>query len=145
MYRVLLPLDVEEERASDQVDTLLSLPGAPEDLSVVIVHVYEEINTPADEAGSVFIEELNESLEDLRELPTTVSAAEERLKDAGIEYERQERVGEAADGILDAAEDFDADLILLGMRKRSPVGKALFGSVSQRVILGSDVPVMIAN
>lgn len=145
MYRVLLPLDVDEERASAQVDTLLSLPGTPEDISVAIVHVYEEIDTPADEAGSVFIDELNESLDELRELPRTISAAEERLDEAGIEYERQEKVGEAADGILDAAGDFDADCILLGMRKRSPVGKALFGSVSQRVILGTDVPVMIAN
>lgn len=145
MYRVLLPLDIDEDRATAQIDTLLSLPGELEDLSVVLLHVYEEIDTPADEAGSEFIHELNESLEDLRDLPDSIDTAERRLEDAGVEYERQEKVGDPADGILDSATEFGADVILLGMRKRSPVGKALFGSVSQQVILNSELPVMIAN
>ncbi|MFP4626267.1 MAG: universal stress protein [Natronomonas sp.] len=145
MYRVLLPLDNDEERANAQVDTLLDLPGDPEDLSVVIVHVYEEIDTPADEGGSVLIQELNESLEELRDLPPAVDLVENRLEEAGIEYERREKVGEAAPGILDTGEDVDADAILLGSGKHTRVGKALFGSVSQDVILEADIPVIIIH
>lgn len=145
MYRVLLPLDDDEDRATAQVDTLLDLPGDPEELFVVIVHVYEEIDTPADEGGSVLIEELNEKLEDLRDLPPSVDHVERRLADAGVEYERREKVGEAASGILDAGADADADAILLGAGKRTRVGKAIFGSVSQEVILDADVPVIIAH
>lgn len=145
MYRVLLPVDVDEERAAAQVDALLSLPADPGELSVAIVHVYEEIDSPADEAGPMFIEELNESLRELREVPPSIETVESRLTAAEIAHERQEKVGRPETAILEAAEDFDADAILLGMRKRSPVGKAIFGSVSQRVILDADVPVTIAN
>jgi nucleotide-binding universal stress UspA family protein len=50
--------------------------------------------------------------------------------------------GDAAVEILDEAEDWDAEYIVLGSRKRSPIGKALMGSVSQMVMLNSDVPVV---
>jgi len=43
------------------------------------------------------------------------------------------------------AEEINADSILLGVRKRSPVGKAIFGSVSQQVIIDTDRPVIIAE
>lgn len=145
MYRVLLPVDVDEERASKQVNTLLSLPGEREDLAVTLVHVYEAIETPADEAGSTFINDLNENLEEVRDIPESIRVVEKRLDEAGIAYDRQERVGGASEGILEAAAETDADCILIGMRKRSPVGKALFGSVSQRVVLDSKIPVTIAK
>lgn len=145
MYRVLLPVDVDEGRADEQVDTLLSLPADADELSVTLLHVYEEIDTPADEAGTVFIDELNESLDELRDVPPSMELAERRLDDVGIEYDRRELVGDPADGVAEVATEIDADCILLGMRQRSPVGKAVFGSVSQTVILESDRPVMIAR
>lgn len=145
MYRVLLPVDVDEGRADEQVDTLLSLPADADELSVTLLHVYEEIDTPADEAGTIFIDELNESLDELRDVPPSMELAERRLDDVGIEYDRRELVGDPADGVAEVATEIDADCILLGMRQRSPVGKAVFGSVSQTVILESDRPVMIAR
>ena len=53
-------------------------------------------------------------------------------------------VGEAAPAILELADEVDADAVLLGVRKRSPVGKVLFGSVTQAVILSSDRPTITA-
>ena len=39
------------------------------------------------------------------------------------------------------ADEVDADMIVLGGRGRSPAGKALFGSTTQEVLLGSPCPV----
>lgn len=43
-----------------------------------------------------------------------------------------------ADAILQAAEENDAEIIVVGVRRRSPVGKALLGSTSQSILLDAD-------
>jgi len=52
------------------------------------------------------------------------------------------RVGDPAEEIIDEAERLDARFIVVGGRKRSPVGKAVFGSTSQSVLLESRTPVV---
>ncbi|OAQ52393.1 hypothetical protein HTG_12275 [Natrinema mahii] len=145
MYHVLVPVDTDEQRATAQLETLRSLPADPDDLSVTVLHVLEEIDTIADEGGTTVIDDLNESLPEIRDVPDTVALVEDGLADDGIDVERAEMVGEPADGIRQVAEEIDADSILLGVRKRSPVGKAIFGSVSQQVIIDTDRPVIIAE
>ncbi|WP_350269663.1 universal stress protein [Brevibacterium sp. CBA3109] len=49
---------------------------------------------------------------------------------------------EPAEQILDAAAEAGAQLIVLGTRKRTPVGKFLLGSTIQRVILEAVCPVL---
>ena len=44
--------------------------------------------------------------------------------------------------MLSAAEDCSADVIVVGVRHRTPVGKLLLGSVAQRVILDAPCPVL---
>lgn len=52
------------------------------------------------------------------------------------------RVGDPATEIVNEADRIDARYVVVGGRHRSPVGKAVFGSVSQSVILDSDRPVV---
>ncbi len=49
---------------------------------------------------------------------------------------------DAAEEILAAAQESRADLIVLGLRRRTPVGKLLLGSTAQRVLLGAPCPVL---
>ena len=47
-----------------------------------------------------------------------------------------------ADQVIAAAEDADAEMVVIGVRHRSAVGKLLMGSVAQRVILEATCPVL---
>ncbi|WP_424014024.1 universal stress protein [Halorubrum xinjiangense] len=145
MYHVLMPVDIETDRALSQVDILESLPADAAEIEVTLLHVYESVDAPADEAGSSVIDDINESIEDLRGIPDSLEAVEARLDELGIAHDRELHVGDASDAILAVAADRDVDSIVLGMRKRSPVGKALFGSVSQSIILNADRPVIVGK
>lgn len=51
----------------------------------------------------------------------------------------------AGPDLLRIAGQRDADLIVIGLAKRSRVGKALMGSDAQRVLLGAECPVLTAR
>lgn len=145
MYTVLMPVDENEDYADAQVDALLSLPANRDDLSVTVVHVHGELDRQSETLGTAFVGDLDESIVDGRDPPQAVTNAVEKLRDAGIEVELREMVGKPVDGILEAAETIDADAILIAGRKSSTVGKVLFGSVSQKVIVRTDRVVILAD
>ncbi len=50
-----------------------------------------------------------------------------------------------AHALLRLLESLDADLLVIGARHRSPVGKALMGSVAQTLILEANLPVLVVK
>lgn len=145
MYRVLVPVDENEDRAALQVNSFDTLPVADEEIEAHVLYVYEEIDSPDDEVGPTYIDDLNESPDDIEGVPNTVDDVVAAFEERDIDPTVHELVGDPADAILRAADDLDVDAVLLGVRDRSPVGKVVFGSVSQKVILGSPVPVIVAR
>ncbi|QSG08731.1 universal stress protein [Halapricum desulfuricans] len=130
MYRVLMPIDGSESRGAAQAETVIALPDATESITVILLYVFDdedemETTTPEEIAGG--------------------NVAANRLRDAGVAVEQTSRVGDPAIKILAAADEVGADHIVLGGRKRSPVGAVLFGSVSQNVIVDADRPVTITG
>ncbi len=62
---------------------------------------------------------------------------------AGVEHEvRQVVVADVAEELLRIAAAEQVRLVVLGLRRRTPVGKLLMGSVAQRVILEAVCPVL---
>lgn len=79
--------------------------------------------------------------------PDVESAAEDarsRLASSGVEHEvRLTGKGrDVAEEIIDAAQESGAELIVIGLRRRSPVGKLLLGSNAQRILLDAPCPVL---
>lgn len=68
---------------------------------------------------------------------------EEHLGESGVAFELRQEVGvDVAEVLLDAMDHADAELLVIGVRHRSPVGKLLLGSVSQRLLLECAKPVL---
>lgn len=71
------------------------------------------------------------------------AALEQRLAVSGVRHEIRQTMGrDVAEEILATARDVSADLVVLGLRHRTPVGKLLMGSVAQRVIMEAECPVI---
>lgn len=73
-----------------------------------------------------------------------IATIEDRLKDEGIEHHilQPVRGNEAANEVLRAADEYRADLIVIGLRRRTPVGKLIMGSTSQQILLEADCPIL---
>ena len=52
---------------------------------------------------------------------------------------------DVAEAILDLTKKAEAELLVIGARRRSPVGKLILGSVTQTLILQADVPVLVVK
>lgn len=80
------------------------------------------------------------TVENVRDLlgPTATELDEARL---GIRIGRSQ-LNDPSDAIVQVAQEYDASLLVLGLRRRTPVGKLILGSLAQRVLLEATCPVL---
>lgn len=133
---------------------------------LVVLHVmereqFEELRDSSEVSGSVVVAGVDEAsgiaymdsgqstdeynIEDAIEDAENVArecASRTIGDDHGADISYEARVGDPATEITKVGDDVDARFIVVGGRKRSPTGKAIFGSVSQSVILDSSRPVV---
>jgi nucleotide-binding universal stress UspA family protein len=66
------------------------------------------------------------------------------LRDAGVEHEVRQLVRgmDPADDLVNVATEVQAEFIVIGLRRRSPVGKLILGSNAQRILLEAPCPVL---
>ena len=76
--------------------------------------------------------------------PADVDWVRATLEEAGVTFTiRQEvRRREAADELIDVLEEVGAELCVIGIRRRSAVGKMLLGSNAYRILMDSPCPVL---
>lgn len=67
-----------------------------------------------------------------------------QLTGAGVEHEVRQLVRgmDPADDLIQVAHDVSADFIVIGLRRRTPVGKLILGSNAQRILLDAPCPVL---
>jgi nucleotide-binding universal stress UspA family protein len=73
-----------------------------------------------------------------------MDAVRARLDEAGVPYDLRQLVRgfEPAEDLISIAEANSAELIVIGLRRRSPVGKLILGSNAQRILLDAHCPVL---
>lgn len=73
-----------------------------------------------------------------------VQVIHDRLHAAGIEHDVRGliRGNDPADDLVAIAEEASAEMIVIGLRKRTPVGKLIMGSNAQRILLDATCPVL---
>lgn len=77
-----------------------------------------------------------------REGDEAIAAVEAHAESHGVEVEQTVREGSPAEEVLDYAEETDSDIVVMGTHGRSGVDRLLLGSVAERVVRSSRVPVL---
>lgn len=82
--------------------------------------------------------------DDAVESEEQLEAIRAQLRDSGVKHEVRQLVRgmDPADDLVAVAEEVNADYIVIGLRRRTPVGKLILGSNAQRVLLDSPCPVL---
>lgn len=112
-------------------------------MTVLVAH----LGTPESSAAlKVAIEEARRRAENLVVFNLDGSKVEpvsNTTSDVEIAHEEPEdRQRDATGSLLDAANRLEASVIVIGVKRRSPTGKLLFGSIAQRVLLEANAPVL---
>jgi nucleotide-binding universal stress UspA family protein len=69
-------------------------------------------------------------------------AADLKAAGVGVEVSHKEKTSDPADAILEAIDEVGASLVVVGLKKRSAVGKLILGSTAQTVLLKSKCSVL---
>ena len=82
--------------------------------------------------------------EDAVESEADLDTIRQELDAAGVPHEVRQLVRglDPADDLVNVAAEVGADIIVIGLRRRSPVGKLILGSNAQRVLLDAPCPVL---
>lgn len=85
-----------------------------------------------------------DELEQIRAYDEALDEATRELAERGIDHEvkRYARGSSPSEDLLRCADEEDVDLLVIGIRRRSPVGKLLLGSNAQEIILHAACPVL---
>jgi len=75
----------------------------------------------------------------------SLADARKKLDAAGVRYEAYTLVGAVAETLVKHAKDKRCELICIGTRGLSELGKALVGSTATKVVHISDVPVLLVK
>jgi nucleotide-binding universal stress UspA family protein len=128
------------ERADALADAVADV-AAPTGAEVVLLHVF------TDEEYADALEVLDygdagvEAADNVAGRRSVVRDIEDALGERDVAVDVRGAVGPHGDRIVEVADGVDADTVFIGGRKRSPTGKAVFGSTAQEVLLNADAPV----
>jgi len=84
------------------------------------------------------------SAEEAARYEDELDTVKRELTEAGVDHEIRQLVRglEPVEDLIAVAEETSADFIVIGLRRRTPVGKLILGSNAQRILLDAPCPVL---
>lgn len=128
-------------RAEELANVVLEV-ASPLGAAVVVAHAFtpEEYEAVRETLG--FDDRLeNVDPDEVAARRTPVPDLTERFAAEGVDFEVRGVVGEHGRAVVDLAAAVDADRVVVGGRRRTPAGKAVFGSTSQEIMQSAPCPV----
>jgi nucleotide-binding universal stress UspA family protein len=143
---ILLPVGLSDQRRIESLASTAAEVGGLMQSTVCILHVFTEPRfervaerLESDSGATPDPDEAARHVEPVRAVARRLSSP---LRDYGSTLRIAGRVGETvSDEIVAAAAEVDAKQVLVGGRRRTPVGKVRTGSTAQRVLLDAPCPV----
>jgi nucleotide-binding universal stress UspA family protein len=109
------------------------------------LHVFTEraYEDGIDEAG--FPDDNEPSPTELAARLEAIDTVAAELETADVSYEIRGAIGVEGETIIQETDAADGDLLFLSGRKRSPTGKAVFGSTAHRIMMNASCPVLFVR
>lgn len=136
--RVLIPIDGSDQSEEALEHAIREYPDA----ELIVLHVIDVVSGLYVD-GYLDYRETRENQEKRAE--ALLSDTADLAKSHGRDVTTETVVGQPATSIVEAAEDMDADLIVIGSHGRSGVSRILLGSVAETVIRRAPVPVTVVR
>lgn len=124
---------------SDNVIAVAATEAAAHGTKMVVLHVVTSTDLDRSQALSTGISDIVTRVVDEAKL------AESPEWEVGIIAATSSGVDEISAALLNAAAEAAASILVIGARRRSPVGKAFLGSVTQEIVLHADIPVLVVK
>ncbi len=143
MLKVLIPVDGSDcsKRATEKLIDMLGSCNEPPRIDLLAVHLpvprFPNMNV-------VVSDEMIQRYYD-DECADMLAPSKALLDAAGVKYALHTRVGPVAETIVDQATKSGSDMIYIGTRGMTEIGKAMIGSTATKVLHISDIPVLLVK
>lgn len=141
---VLVAIGEEDEQRAETLARVAAEEAAPSDAEVVVGYTFTE-DEFADAVKRFGFDRSADQLSpgDVADRVASVQAAHRHLEDAGVDTSVHAEIGEnGPDLFVRMSTDIEADRVVVGGDRRSPAGKAVFGSDAQIILLDAVCPVV---
>jgi len=132
----------DEGNGAKLAETAIDI-AKPADATVIVGQIFTEDEYDTARVSLGVDDDTEVPPEKIAEQHGIFNAIVSRLERQGVDHELRTAVGPHASSVVEQAAD--TDLIIVGGTKRSPAGKAIFGSATQDILLDAPCPVVFVR